>query len=148
MMKYYTDGCRHLVCVPYSVENLHAMAENLGIKRGWFHKDHYDIPKRRIAEIEDRCYMVSSREIVRIIKGTSIIGRFLSLKRDYYLYGFTVAPEGWNVEVLWVRSDNLMAEVQIDVYQLTLSSLDEDCTWDFEVRLEDLMFEEGDEDAV
>lgn len=40
---------RHLVCVPYSVENLHAMADALGIKRCWFHADasypHYDIPE-------------------------------------------------------------------------------------------------------
>ena len=65
-MKYLTDGKRHLICDPYSIENLHRMADDLGIKRCWFHKDHYDIPKRRIEEIEARCEIVSSREIVRI----------------------------------------------------------------------------------
>lgn len=69
VMKYYTDGKRHLVCMPYSVDNLHEMADDLNIKRCWFHKDHYDIPKRRIEEIQSQCIMVSSKIIVDIIKG-------------------------------------------------------------------------------
>lgn len=68
-MKYLTDGKRHLVCYPYSIENLHKMAEDLEIKRCWFHKDHYDIPKKRIAEIESKCVKVSSKDIVKVIKG-------------------------------------------------------------------------------
>lgn len=68
-MQYLTDGKRHLICVPYSVENLHRMAEDLGIKRCWFHKNHYDIPKKRLTEVENRCRLVSSKEIVKIIKG-------------------------------------------------------------------------------
>lgn len=67
-MLYLTDGKRHLICVPYSKKNLHKMAEDLGIKRCWFHKDHYDIPKKRISEIENKCVMVSSQQIVKIIK--------------------------------------------------------------------------------
>ena len=39
-MKYVTDGKRHLVCLPYSLDNLHKMTYDLGIKRCWFHKDH------------------------------------------------------------------------------------------------------------
>ena len=66
-MKFLCDNKRHLVCKPYSRQNLHAMAEELGIKRCWFHKHHYDIPKRRIAEIHSKCTVVSIREIVRII---------------------------------------------------------------------------------
>jgi hypothetical protein len=46
------------------------MAEDLGINRCWFHKNHYDIPKRRIEEIEAKCTIVSSKEIVKIIKGS------------------------------------------------------------------------------
>lgn len=68
-LKYYCDDARHLVCHPYSVENLHLMAEDLGIKRCWFHAGrypHYDIPKRRIAEIQTKCILVSSREIIKI----------------------------------------------------------------------------------
>lgn len=71
-MQYYCDNNRHLVCVPYSVDNLHIMAEDLGIKRCWFHSSasyaHYDIPKRRIKEIQEKCQVVSSRVILDIVK--------------------------------------------------------------------------------
>lgn len=43
------------------------MAEELNIKRCWFHKDHYDIPKKRIAEITKKCILVESKEIAKII---------------------------------------------------------------------------------
>jgi len=66
-LTYYCDDARHLVCEPYSIDNLHKMAEDLGIKRCWFHKNHYDIPKRRIEEITAKCQVVSSREIVEIV---------------------------------------------------------------------------------
>lgn len=71
-MTYYCDESRHLVCVPYSKENLHEMARNLGIKRCWFHKNHYDIPKRRIEAITTICTVVPSQEIVRIIRGERV----------------------------------------------------------------------------
>ena len=67
-MEYFFDDKRHLVCKPYSIENLHKMAEDLGIKRCWFHKNHYDIPKRRINEIASKATKVSPREILAIIK--------------------------------------------------------------------------------
>lgn len=74
-MRYLCDDMRHLVCVPYSVENLHRMADDLGIKRCWFHRGasypHYDIPKRRIAEITAKCELVSGREILAIVKGVN-----------------------------------------------------------------------------
>ena len=70
-MKYFCDEARHLVCVPYNIENLHIMAQDLGIKRCWFHSNasyaHYDIPKRRVGEIMSRCTVVSTREIVQLI---------------------------------------------------------------------------------
>lgn len=73
-LRYYCDDDRHLVCVPYSVENLHVMAECLAIKRCWFHPHpthaHYDIPKRRMGEIAERCTVVSGRDILAICKGT------------------------------------------------------------------------------
>ena len=68
-MEYICDNKRHLICKPYSIENLHIMAKHLEIKRCWFHKNHYDIPKLRIKEITDKCTVVNSKEIVRIIKG-------------------------------------------------------------------------------
>ena len=66
-MEYYCDSNRHLVCVPYSLENLHKMADDLGIKRCWFHKNHYDIPKKRLDEIKNKCTFVSSRQVFKII---------------------------------------------------------------------------------
>lgn len=74
-LTYYCDDLRHLVCYPFSVPNLHRMARELGIKKCWFHLGgngkypHYDIPKRRIAEIQAKCKVVSGREILSIIKG-------------------------------------------------------------------------------
>lgn len=70
-LAYYCDEQRHLVCKPFSIENLHKMAEDLDIKRCWYHTGkhpHYDIPKRRIKEIQDKCTLVSTKEILRIIK--------------------------------------------------------------------------------
>jgi len=66
-MKYYCDNKRHLVCAPYSIDNLHKMAEDLDIKKCWLHKDHYDMPKRRIEEITSKCTLVDSKEIIKII---------------------------------------------------------------------------------
>ena len=43
------------------------MAQELNIKRCWFHKDHYDIPKRRIEEITKKCTVVPKREIYNIV---------------------------------------------------------------------------------
>jgi len=72
-MKYYTDKKRHLVCIPYSIENLHKMAIDLNIKKCWFHKDHYDIPKKRISEIENKCEIISSKEILNIVRKNNAI---------------------------------------------------------------------------
>lgn len=72
-LTYVCDEARHLVCLPFSVENLHRMASALGIHRCWFHSKasypHYDIPKRRIEEIKAKCRVVSSRVILGIVKG-------------------------------------------------------------------------------
>jgi hypothetical protein len=70
-MKYYCDNSRHLVCVPYSIDNLHIMAKDLHIKQCWFHKTHYDIPKKRISEIQCKCDVISSKEILAIIKDST-----------------------------------------------------------------------------
>lgn len=67
-LTYVTDEKRHLICVPYSIENLHQMAKELDIKKCWFHKNHYDIPKQRIDEIEKKCKIVSTKEIIEIIR--------------------------------------------------------------------------------
>jgi hypothetical protein len=71
-MRYFSDNQRHLVCWPYSVENLHEMARKLGIKRCWFHggrNAHYDVPVLRMNVISYQTEVVSPRVIVNIIKG-------------------------------------------------------------------------------
>lgn len=73
---FYVDDMRHLVCVPYSREALHAMALRLGIKRCWFHAgtyDHYDVPKTQVQRIasDPRVQRVSARQIVAIAKGVT-----------------------------------------------------------------------------
>ena len=48
------------------------MAETIGLDKHWFHASpypHYDIPKKRIVEIEAFCEIVSPKDIVRICKG-------------------------------------------------------------------------------
>lgn len=50
------------------------MAKNLGINRCWFHNGgngkfpHYDIPKKMIDKLSDKTELVSSRDIIYIIK--------------------------------------------------------------------------------
>jgi len=71
---YYYDRMRHLICVPYSIENLHTMADDLGIGRHWFHGGkypHYDIPKRRIEEIAAKVVLIAPRALLMIIKTSS-----------------------------------------------------------------------------
>ena len=69
-MEYLCDTERHLICRPYSIENLHIMAKELDIKKCWFHADpgHYDIPKRRINEIMHKCTILTTRELINIIR--------------------------------------------------------------------------------
>lgn len=73
-LTYYCDRKRHLVCTPFSIENLHRMADDLKIGRHFFEYSdhgclpHYDIPAQRIQEITSRCVVVTRFEIVKIIK--------------------------------------------------------------------------------
>jgi len=65
--EYLCDDQRHLICRPYSEENLHEMAADLGIGRHWFHGDHYDIPKSRVTQIRKKCEVVTVFDIIEII---------------------------------------------------------------------------------
>ncbi len=71
-LRYVFDRMRHLICVPYSKENLHVMAEDLGIKRCWYHgrpHPHYDIPKRMFLTIHEKgVEQIDPRELLRIIQ--------------------------------------------------------------------------------
>ena len=78
-LRYICDRSRHIVCLPYSVENLHIMARELRLSRGWFHDGrwpHYDMPLSRMEELFMRCEIVSSRDILAIIRsGKMAAGR-------------------------------------------------------------------------
>ena len=72
-VRYLCDGNRHLICLPYTVDGLHAMAAELGIAEHWFHGGrwpHYDLPKGRHADITARpdVEVVSPREILTRIR--------------------------------------------------------------------------------
>lgn len=70
-MRYICDNKRHLVCIPYTIDNLHQMAESLNIKRCWFHNSniaHYDIPKKRVLEIMSKCEVVTPKQLVSMVK--------------------------------------------------------------------------------
>lgn len=65
------DRFRHVVCSPYSENNLHATAERLGIGRHWFHRGsrpHYDSPKRMHGALISALGATDPREIVRVIR--------------------------------------------------------------------------------
>ena len=98
-LTYVTDGKRHLVCVPYSIENLHQMAKELDIKRCWFHKNHYDIPKLRIDEIEAKCMMVDPKNIVEIIRHPEYAEAIISDTPNNK--GMTATPKDhfWQTEI-------------------------------------------------
>lgn len=77
-MTYLYDTGRHLICVPYSIENLHLMAKDLGLKKCWFHakkkkkQAHYDIPKseKQRAHIESQSRLISKQLLLSIIKNS------------------------------------------------------------------------------
>jgi len=62
----YTDGT-HLIAD--TRDELHTFADQLKIKRCWFHRDHYDLTTtaRRNAAFDAGARKVSSREIVRVL---------------------------------------------------------------------------------
>jgi hypothetical protein len=73
-LEYLTDGSRHLICLPYSIENLHRMAKDLGIKRCWFHNcrwKHYDIPQFMLEAVTAKCKVVTSKELLKIIRNAT-----------------------------------------------------------------------------
>ena len=70
-LKFYYHEQRHLVCLPYSIENLHHMAELLVINRCWYHRSaypHYDVPKRRMPSMGAVAVKVAPKTILHIIR--------------------------------------------------------------------------------
>lgn len=72
----FTDGV-HLIS-DTSLEELHAYAASVGIKRCWYHSSstwpHYDIPKRRRATFaaENNVPLISPEEIVNKLKAAGL----------------------------------------------------------------------------
>jgi hypothetical protein len=70
-LEYICDNQRHLICIPYNIDNLHKMAQDLNINKCWYHGGkypHYDIPKKRITEIKSQCNVIESKALLKIIK--------------------------------------------------------------------------------
>lgn len=72
-MTFYYDKKRHLVCLPYTVENLHKMADELKISRDCFHQNHYDIPIDALEEVSKKCVYLNERQMITIISSKSIL---------------------------------------------------------------------------
>lgn len=70
-LNFICDDQRHLICMPYSLENLHKMSTFLNIKKCWFNGNHYIIPKKRINEIQSKCKIISTDELLNFIKPLS-----------------------------------------------------------------------------
>lgn len=67
------DRKRHIVCYPWSVPGLHAMAKYLGIKRKHFKGDHYMVPRGM------------EGELMKLIDGvitTRVLARIISLGKE------------------------------------------------------------------
>ena len=55
----------HMVTDADSFDELHAMADRIGMKREWFQGDHYDLtPKRREVAIREGAIAVTAKELV------------------------------------------------------------------------------------
>ena len=68
----------HLWChmMADSIEELHAFADRLGLKRRCCHVDHYDLtPGRRKTAVELGAKEVNSRELIRLRRQARISGR-------------------------------------------------------------------------
>lgn len=67
---YLTDERNNVICVPNSPENMRKMANELGLKKTWLKKDHYQIPDDVFVEnISDKCSKVSSTTLFRALHG-------------------------------------------------------------------------------
>ena len=62
----------HLVS-DHSVDELHAFADELGLRRAWFQGDHYDVPEEvRHRAIAQGAEPVSSAELVRRLRAAGL----------------------------------------------------------------------------
>lgn len=67
---YLTDERNNVIVVPNSPENMRKMANELGLKRTWLKKDHYQIPYNMFTEeLLEKCNKVSSITLFRTLHG-------------------------------------------------------------------------------
>lgn len=79
------------------------MAKELNIKRCWFHKNHYDIPKTRVEEIEKKCKIVSPKEIVEIIRSPQYAETIIKDEVSYF--GASPSDHFWQTEIQYNGTD-------------------------------------------
>ena len=77
-IRYVCDRERHLICCPYSKENLHKMARELNMEKKLFKSNHYSIPEERKKEIEKVCQIITTYEIEEIIQSPKYAAVLLS----------------------------------------------------------------------
>lgn len=65
---YITDGVGNVICLPYSVENLHKMADDLGIAKRWYRNGHYNVPKEIADGLEEKCDKVTTTTLFRTVR--------------------------------------------------------------------------------
>lgn len=65
---YITDGVGNVICLPYSVENLHKMADDLGIAKRWYRDGHYKVPKEIADDLEEKCDKVTTTTLFRTVR--------------------------------------------------------------------------------
>jgi len=66
---FYSPFGRMLMChmLADSAEELHAMADTIGVQRKWFQADHYDVCKsKRALAVRAGAVEVTSREIIEV----------------------------------------------------------------------------------
>lgn len=70
-LRYLCDENRHLICLPFSLENMKEMLFQLELKRKGLSKTpgkrFYRIPHERLLEIMAQCELVPAWEILEII---------------------------------------------------------------------------------
>lgn len=105
-LEYYCDNQGHLVCLPYTIDNLHQMANELGLDQSHFKSHpkhaHYLISDNQKDTIMPQCHLVSSKHIIYIVRSRNIkIGDIDGILMRYTLPLFKIdknAPTLANVK--------------------------------------------------
>lgn len=66
-LEFFVNASNEVVCLPYNVNNLHAMAKVLGLNKFLFKTDRYIIPEDRINNLACALNFISQRTFNSII---------------------------------------------------------------------------------